>query len=82
MTDKKIFSLDRIEGEWAVCVSDDGDVINVPASLLAGLSARDVFSAIANGEMLTEITPMPEERDRRIADARARLHALAKRRKK
>lgn len=82
MTDKKIFSLDRIEGEWAVCVSDNGDVINVPASLLEGLSARDVFSAIADGETLTDITPMPEERDRRIADARARLHALAKRRKK
>lgn len=82
MTERKIFSLDRIEGEWAVCVSDDGDVMDVPAALLAGLSVRDVFSAISDGESLIDITPMPEERDRRIADAKARLHALARRSKK
>ena len=82
MADKKIFSLDRTEGEWAVCVSDDDDVVSVPKSLLLGLAPRDVFSARIEGEMLVDVTPMPEERDRRLAENRKRLHELARRSKK
>lgn len=82
MTDKKIFSLDRIEGDIAVCVSDDDDVINVPIASLEGLAVGDVFSAGTDGKRLVEITPMPEERDRRIARNRAMLRALARRSKK
>ena len=82
MTEKKIFSLDRIEGDIAVCVSDDDDVINVPVASLGGLEAGDIFSARTDGKGLVEITPMPEERDRRIANNRAMLRALARRSKK
>ena len=82
MTEKKIFSLDRIEGDIAVCVSDDDTVINMPISLLEGLGVNDVFSAVIRENTLTEITLMNDERDRRIAENRARILAIKRRSKK
>ena len=82
MAEKKIFVVDRFEGDIAVCVSDDDHVVNMPRHKLEGLKQNDVFSAIIDGEGLIDITPMPEERDRRQNDIRARLHALARRSKK
>ncbi len=82
MAEKKIFVVDRFEGDIAVCVSDDDCVVNMPRGELGGLEPDDVFSAIIDGCGLIDITPMPEERDRRKNDIRARLHALARRSKK
>lgn len=81
MAEKKIFSVDRFEGKIAVCISDDDDVLNLPQDTLGGLVPNDVFSAVIDGDGLKDIIPMPEERDRRLADMRARLHALARRSK-
>ena len=80
--DKKIFSIDRLEGSLAVCISDDDDVVVVPLSSLGELQVRDVFSAKIEGEGLCDVEPMPEERDRRLVLERMRLHALAQKRKK
>ena len=74
---KKIFSIDRVEGDLAVCIADDEQQIICPLSTLGGLTARDVFSAEINGEALSDITPMPEERDRRLQNNRERLLRLA-----
>ncbi len=82
MTDKKIFSLDRLEGDLAVCISDDDEVVAVTLDSLGGLEVRDVFSARIDGDRLVDIIPMPGERDKRLSRNRARLHALAKRSKK
>ena len=79
---KKIFSLDRIEGDIAVCVSDDDIQVDVPLSILGDAKVHDVFSAELDGETLTDIIPMPEERDRRLESNRARLHRLFNRNKK
>ena len=79
---KKIFSVDRIEGEIAVCISDDDEQVDVPLADLMGMQARDVFSAILEGGKLSAITPMPEERDRRLQSNRERLHRLFGRSKK
>ena len=79
--DNKIFSVDRLEGELAVCISDDDVEITVPASILGGLEARDVFSARIEGDTLTDIVHLPEEKERRIESSRSRLRALAKRTK-
>ena len=76
---KKIFSIDRVEGDLAVCISDDEQQLTCPLSSLGGLSARDVFSAEVEGETLSDIIPMPEERDRRIKLNRERLSRLANR---
>lgn len=73
---KKIFSLDRIEGDLAVCISDDDIQIDVPMSVLGDMKVHDVFSAELEGEQLTEILPMPEERDRRLQRNRERLQRL------
>ena len=70
---KKIFSVDRFEGEYAIVVCDDGGVLEIKKEVISGLSERDVFSAdLVNGELL-DIVPMPEERDKRILEARRRL---------
>ena len=82
MSEKKIFSIDRFEGNIAVCISDDDIVVNVSVESLSGLKPNDIFSAYLDGEELHDVVPMPEERDRRLADLRARLHALARRSKK
>ena len=79
--DNKIFSLDRIEGELAVCISDDDVEIIVPKEALGNLETRDVFSARIEEKTLVDIVPLPCERDRRIEGNRSRLHALAKRSK-
>ena len=79
---KKIFSVDRIEGDLAVCISDDDDKVDVPLTRLGGMGVRDVFSAWLSGGEISDITPMPDERDRRIESNRRRLHDLARKSKK
>ena len=76
---KKIFSFDRLEGDIAVCISDDNIKVDVPISQLGGMKVHDVFSAKIDGDKLTDILPMPEERDRRLKENYERLHRLAKR---
>jgi hypothetical protein len=78
---KTVFSIDRIEGDIAVCISDDKHQIDVPVDKLGGMVARDVFSAEFDGDTLRDIVPMPEERDRRLKANLDRLHRLAKRNK-
>ena len=79
---KKIFSVDRIEGDIAVCISDDDVKVEIAVSELVGLTAGDVFLARLDGDMLCDVIAMPEERDRRIERNRKRLHDLARRNKK
>jgi len=79
--DRKIFSLDRFEGEMAVCVSDGDEVIVVPKESLGEIYVRDVFSARVEGGELCDIVPMPKERDKRLVLERMRLHAMARKRK-
>lgn len=78
---KKIFSIDRFEGDIAVCISDDDIQVDVPANVIGGMKVHDVFSAELDGDRLSDITPMPEERDRRLASNRARLQKLLNRNK-
>jgi hypothetical protein len=72
----KIFSVERIEGNLAVCISDDEEQVTVPVSALPDLKARDVFSADFDGESITNVIPLPEERDRRITVNRERLRRI------
>lgn len=81
MMDKKIFSIDRVEGSLAVCISDDDDVVVVERAILGDLCVRDIFRARLVGDTLSEIEPDPSLRDRRIAESRSRLHALARKTK-
>ena len=78
---KAVFSIDRMEGDLAVCISDDDVRVDVPIQALGGLSVRDVFSAELSCGALVNIEPMPEERDRRIERNQKRLHAYANRKK-
>ncbi len=79
---KTIFSIDRFEGSIAVCVSDDDLQWEIPREDLGSLAVHDVFSAeITEEGHLANVTPMPEERDRRLASNKARLQALLNRSK-
>ena len=78
---KKIFSVDRFEGEYAIVVCDDGGVLEIKKEVILGLSERDVFSSdVVDGELLN-IVPMPEEREKRTLDARRRLDRFKSRSK-
>ena len=79
---KKIFSIDRIEGDIAVCISDDDDKLDLDKKLLCGMTVNDIFSAEYDGESISDIQPMPEERDRRLKENRERLQRLFNRSKR
>ena len=74
---KKIFSIDRLEGDIAVCISDDGIKIDIPLAKIGDMEACDVFSAEFLAGELSDVVPMPEERDRRLKANYERLHRLA-----
>ncbi len=78
---KTIFSIDRFEGNIAVCISDDDEQFDLPREILGDMQAHDIFSAEVQNGALTDITPMPEERDRRLAANKARLQRLVNRQK-
>ena len=75
---RKIFSVDRFEGEYAIVICDDGEVLEVKREVISPLAERDVFSAIQKNGELKEILPLPDERDRRLASARSRLDKFKK----
>lgn len=79
---RKLFSLDRFEGDYAVCISDDDEKFDLPRALVGGLRQHDIFSAEIEGESLINIIPEPDERDRRLAENKARLSRLFGRGKK
>ncbi len=70
---KKIFSVDRFEGEYAVVICDDGGVLEINKSVVSGLAEGDIFSACEEDGELSEIIPLPEETEKRRAQARRRL---------
>ena len=74
------FTIDRFEGDFGVCLADANDAgiykLDVPSSLLSGLSEGDVFSATVEKERLTDITPLPDQTAKRRNAARSRLRAI------
>ena len=79
---RKLFSLDRFEGDYAVCISDDDEKFDLPREAVGDLHEHDIFSAQIEGESLINIIPEPDERDRRLAENKARLSRLFGRGKK
>ena len=78
---RKIFSVDRVEGDIAVCISDDDIKLDIELDRLGGMKARDVFSAEYDRESISDIIPMPKERDRRIRANSERLKRIIDRSK-
>ena len=79
---RSVFSVDRIEGDIAVCISDDDVQLDLPLASLSGLALHDVFSAEYDNGLLTDIHPMPEEKEKRLNSNRDRLKRLLERSKK
>ena len=73
---RKLFSLDRFEGDFAVCISDDDEKFDLPREAVGDMKQHDVFSAEIDGENLKDIIVEPDERDRRLARSRERLNRL------
>ncbi len=78
------YTLDRIEGEVAVCVSfEDGRIIElsfVPL-LEAGVKEGGIFSAETDGNRLFDIEYLDRETEEAKENARKRLFGLFNRRK-
>ena len=79
---RKLFSLDRFEGDFAVCISDDDEKFDLPREAVGDMEQHDIFSAEIDGENLKDIIPEPFERDRREKAAKERLARLFNRGKK
>lgn len=78
----KIYSVDKIYEGIATVVGDDESVFNIPENILCGMRERDVFSAVENDGRLEEITPMPEETQRRMEYARSMLNKFKSKKQK
>ncbi len=78
---KTIFSIDRLEGNIAVCISDEEEQFDIDISLIGDMKANDIFSADVEGGVLKNISPMPEERYRRLEENKKRLQRLFNRKK-
>ncbi len=84
------FCLDRFEGLFAVCLCEDEGANNKKYDFsleknpaLRGFSEGMLFEAtLGEDGVLTDIVANASETEQRLAAARARLHALASRKKK
>lgn len=75
----KKYTLDRIEGEVAVCISrEDGQVADFSAAplLAAGVKEGGIFSAETDGKELFNVEYLAQETETAKEDARQRLLAL------
>jgi len=59
--------VDRIEGDWAVLVDEQGEQGRVP---------REAFPDVGEGDVLVDYVPDPHERARRMRDIAARRARL------
>ena len=81
---KKEYTLDRVEGDIAVCVlRADGTVTEFPASkiLEAGVAEGGIFTADVQENEILSVEYMARKTESVKEDARSRLAALFNRRK-
>ena len=81
---KKEYTLDRVEGDIAVCVlRTDGTVTEFPASkiLEAGVREGGIFAADVQDNEILSVEYMASKTESVKDDARSRLAALFNRRK-
>ena len=81
---KKEYTLDRVEGDVAVCVlRTDGTVAEFPAApiLGAGVAEGGIFAADVEENEISNVEYMAQKTERAKNDARSRLAALFNRRK-
>ena len=61
-------TVDRFEGKYAVCLTDDGIHLDIPSVLLEGASEGDVYDM--------ELKKLPDERKRRRASIEEKTKKL------
>lgn len=61
-------TVDRFEGKYAVCLTDDGIHLDIPSVLLKGASEGDVYDM--------ELKKLPDERKRRRASIEEKAKKL------
>lgn len=76
------FSLDRFEGDYAVCYDEQGNKFDFPRSLVP-LEAGSLFTAKLDEKRLpVDIHYLAEETAQKRSELKGRLHALFHRTKK
>lgn len=71
-------SLDRIENDIAVFVTDEGETLNFRLTDIPEASEGVVYELLLDGETLAEARRLEEETNARLERAQARLRKLFK----
>ena len=80
MQEKIRISVDECEGDTLVCIRDDnGETLLLSRADAPALVPRDIADIILEDSRVISVTPLPEEREARLARNRARLEALRRR---
>ena len=70
------YSVDRIEGELAILVPDEGkSVIELPVSRF-GFKVNMILDVTFDGEKIVSIKEVSDEQDKRLAANKSRLRSL------
>lgn len=76
------YAVDRIEGELAVLISDEGSILHLPKEKYS-LKVNDLLLLTFEGDKLLSLEMLEVEKERRLEKNKSRLSALfAKGRKK
>lgn len=69
-------TLDRFEGDFGVCLDENGKSYDVPKSVLCGIEENDIFLATFDGGSFFEIELLTDETKERKERIRARLNKI------
>ena len=75
-------TLDRFEGDFGICLDENGKSYDVPKAVLCGISENDVFLAEFDGDAFSNIELLADETAERKERIRARLNRILARSKK
>ena len=71
-------SLDRIENDIAVFVTDGGETLNFLRTDIPDASEGKVYDLVLDGDTLAEAVPLDDETNARLERAQSRLRKLFK----
>lgn len=69
-------TLDRFEGDFGICLDEDGKSYDVPKAVLCGISENDIFLAEIDSDSFSNIELLADETAERKERIRARLNKI------
>ena len=78
----KRYTVDRMEGKFAVLVSDEGKHVLTLSAQDFGLHNNMTVDVTFDGERIADVKEVEGESERRLSENKKRLHALFSKNKK